>query len=94
MIYTFIKISPKLKESSVATGKLKESSLARPKICRLILRGKNSAEIGERDGRGCEESGEGLLLCRMGGQRESQCWCYQVRKNMTHLHEEKENKAT
>jgi len=29
MIYTFIKISPKLKESSVATGKLKESSVAR-----------------------------------------------------------------
>jgi len=26
-------------------------------------------EIGERDGRSCEESGEGLFLCRMGGQR-------------------------
>jgi len=25
----------------------------------------SSAEIGERNGKSCEESGEGLLLCRM-----------------------------
>jgi len=29
----------------------------------------------------------------MGGQRESQGWCYQIRKNMTHLPEEEERIA-
>jgi len=59
------------------------------KLC-LFLFCQTEKMLSHLRGKGVEES---VVAMQNEGQRERRCWCYQLRKIMTHVDEEEEHLA-